>query len=92
MSEVVERVAEALMRKIHRNPDLTMFGQAEDVKENWRVLARAAILAMREPSAKMVEAGATAICLSLDVSPDSWRDHVDEAEVAFMAGIDEALK
>jgi len=80
LSKMLDRVAETLMRTIHRNPELTLFGQAEDIKENWRILARSAIEAMREPTGEMYNAiyrtGANA---GQFPNRDIWQAMIDEA-------------
>jgi len=55
MSEVVERVALAAMAK-HAEVDLAFAGVRE-ARQGWEAIARAAILALREPTHRMVVAG-----------------------------------
>lgn len=53
----------------------------------WRLYARAAIEAMREPSEPMAEAGFVAACLhdngdsvpSLEIAPATWRAMIEAA-------------
>ena len=54
MSEVVERVALAAMAK-HAEVDLAFAGVRE-ARQGWEAIARAAILALREPTEGMIEA------------------------------------
>ncbi len=61
------------------------------------VLARAAMLALREPTPVMVEAMARALCLddNPEMPPEwqdiAWPDYSEHARVGWQAGIDAAM-
>lgn len=93
MSEMIERVAEALYRNACEQmpgtqpaaPWVELCEKLPNYVEGWRVAARAAIPAMREPTADMVLA-------ALAVQPKSLKLGACIVSAKYAAMIDEALK
>ena len=86
MNDMVEQVAKAIWN--HRFPDMSWESKSrsEGIKADYRMNARAAIAAMREPSEKMIEAGIHAPPIP---TMRAFRAHYS---AAWQAMIDEALK
>lgn len=86
MSEMVERVARALFAH-EQGSDEGWNGPllAERGRDMWRKQARAAINAMREPTAGMMHVGSGFVY-------ESWGHGPTIAKEAWQAVIDEALK
>ena len=82
MSEMVERVAMAIMRDDFEGHDF-WDRQAPDVQNQYLTNARAAIAAMREPTESMVVAGEDHIGGDLIDGDSAW---------VWQAMVDEALK
>lgn len=102
MSEMVERVARAMFEddeppSDHWSPqwdglrEKYVDGMPSHCKEYWRRKARVAIEAIREPTAKMVEAGEKHMDSCWTWNPDGGSSYNDP-EGTFSAMIDEALK
>lgn len=102
MSEMVERVARA-MAIVDKGDDMWDIvsedgdGYGYVGKNEYRAMARAAIAAMREPTAAMVREGGQAIWEDVDEASrrkprpdDNWPQ--DEAKAAWSAMLGEALK
>lgn len=88
MSEMVERVAAEIFESQEWEfaPNIPFHEQTDGTKEVFRVAAHAAIEAMREPTEVMLDAALEAA---------DWANELDErkeADVAWHAMIDEALK
>ncbi len=76
MSEMVERVAQAIAKATNE----TWAGFSESHKNMHRIRARAAIEAMREPTAEMIEEGRVgALEISTNAVVTTWRGMVDRA-------------
>lgn len=87
MSEMVERVRDAIEMAIHKAGGFQLMSQ-----QGGNSVARAAIKAMREPTEAMTKAGNIEI-----VTPGDEEDHLtdlddEEAGQCWQAMIDEALK
>lgn len=91
MSEIVERVAKAIAvatLDLYREPQL----DTVEFSKRWETAARAAIEAMREPTAGMID---KALIVNLKPSPDrscSTYLYDEEAREIWGMQIDEALK
>ena len=101
MSEMVERVARALHERMERSHETGNHALGwnkihEDLREQFRLDARAAIAAMREPTEFMEQIGYETNC---QISHDEGRDNpcrlasvTIPAKLAYQAMIDEALR
>ena len=80
MNDMVEQVAKAIWN--HRFPDMSWESKSrsEGIKDDYRMNARAAIAAMREPTEAMMQAGDRELGF-----PEDYR-------IAWQASIDEALR
>lgn len=92
MTEMIEMVAKAIQQASFRmiRPGWESLDDAE--KEMWRIRARAAIEAMREPTGKMVDAGED-ILIGYDapswISADIYRALIDCALSSPLSKADE---
>lgn len=79
MTEMVERVAEAIASYVHperaTSPNYWSKWVLEEDKVKWRGEARAAIRAMREPTVDILEAGPVEPYMDRDV----WANMIDAA-------------
>lgn len=88
MSEMIERVAKAILAT---TGEPTMWDHyAPGTQEHYRSMARAAIEAMREPTAAMIEVGDASVDLDWSLEPGEGLDGVDVTP-AWRAMIDAAL-
>jgi hypothetical protein len=88
---MIEKVARALFNSVTSDDEADLvYHTLEDSRDTWERIARAAIAAMREPSAGMVEAGASAISASVGHDADRF-DKLQDAADCHHAMIEAAL-
>jgi hypothetical protein len=83
MSEMVDRVMQAALKAAY--PRVPFERWTDVTQDDWRHIARAAIKAMREPTAAMVEAG------NVVGGFDAYRQEWNTAAI-WQSAIDAALK